>query len=296
MQSYATRKPRIRASLQEKQRQTLTTTTLRGTETSLYYFGARYLDPKTSRWISADPAMYDGSYIPSAPINDEARKRNGNLPGMGGIYNTVNMHVHHYAGNNPVKLVDPDGRNIDWKQGEGVTDKQYERVQRAAEKLKKSDTEAGRRYRELDDDQTKNVYIIVTKDPHPKHGVAYTEAHDKKSAGNGEGCGSDVYITAQVPLINPDKSLGVRLAHEVSGHAYDSYKGTNKGFIDGYLGFEGRKVAERYAGRMENEYRSYLGMPQRRYYTHIDHPWYGTFRDPLELYDKKTKTWYKWKK
>jgi hypothetical protein len=54
-----------------------------------------------------------GEYIPGAPANDEARKRNGNLPGMGGVFNTVNLHVYHYAGNNPVKLVDPDGRNID---------------------------------------------------------------------------------------------------------------------------------------------------------------------------------------
>ena len=29
---------------------------------------------------------------------------------MGGIYNTVNMHCFHYAGNNPIKLTDPDGR------------------------------------------------------------------------------------------------------------------------------------------------------------------------------------------
>ena len=43
--------------------------------------GAQYLDPKTSRWLSGDPAM--GEYIPLAPINDEAKKRNGNLPGMG---------------------------------------------------------------------------------------------------------------------------------------------------------------------------------------------------------------------
>jgi hypothetical protein len=50
-----------------------------------------------------------GEYIPGAPVNDEARQRNGSLPGMGGIFNLVNLHVYHYAGNNPVKYVDPDG-------------------------------------------------------------------------------------------------------------------------------------------------------------------------------------------
>ena len=79
-------------------------------ETGLYYYGARYLDPKYSRWLSGDPALND--YIPKAPIDDEAKKHNENLPGMGGIYNTVNLHVYHYAGNNPVKYVDPDGDKI----------------------------------------------------------------------------------------------------------------------------------------------------------------------------------------
>jgi RHS repeat-associated protein len=78
------------------------------TETGLYYYGARYLDPKTSRWLSADPAM--GDYLPGAPVSAEARRRNGSLPGMGGVYNYVNLHVYHYAGNNPVKYTDPDGR------------------------------------------------------------------------------------------------------------------------------------------------------------------------------------------
>jgi hypothetical protein len=51
-----------------------------------------------------------GEYIPQAPINDEAKQHNKELPGLGGVFNYVNLHAYHYAGNNPVKLTDPDGR------------------------------------------------------------------------------------------------------------------------------------------------------------------------------------------
>ncbi|QSI03482.1 RHS repeat domain-containing protein [Treponema pedis] len=80
-------------------------------ETGLYYYGARYLDPKYSRWFTGDPAL--NGYIPQAPVNDEAKKHNENLPGMGGVFNTVNLYVYHYAGNNPVKYVDPTGRTTE---------------------------------------------------------------------------------------------------------------------------------------------------------------------------------------
>ncbi|MCR5290955.1 MAG: RHS repeat-associated core domain-containing protein, partial [Treponema sp.] len=76
-------------------------------ETGLYYYGARYLDPKYSRWISTDPAL--GDYVPQAPINDEAKKHNQNLPGMGGVFNTVNLSLYHYAANNPLHYTDPTG-------------------------------------------------------------------------------------------------------------------------------------------------------------------------------------------
>ena len=72
-------------------------------ETGLYYYGARYLDPKYSRWLSGDPAL--GDYVPAAG-SDPSK-----LAGMGGVYNTVNLHLYHYAGNNPVKYTDPDGKS-----------------------------------------------------------------------------------------------------------------------------------------------------------------------------------------
>ena len=113
-QSQLAKKPRITASLTHRHRFLYrgkcryNTGKERDSETGLYYYGARYLDSKTGRWLSGDPAMAD--YVPSAPVNDEARKRNGSLPGQGGVFNYVNLHVYHYAGNNPVKLVDPNGR------------------------------------------------------------------------------------------------------------------------------------------------------------------------------------------
>jgi len=69
-------------------------------ETGLYYFGARYLDSKTGRWLSGDPAL--GDYVP------QSGRENKKLPN-GGVYNTVNFHVYHYSNNNPVKYADPDG-------------------------------------------------------------------------------------------------------------------------------------------------------------------------------------------
>ena len=64
-------------------------------ETGLYYFGARYLDPKYSRWLSTDPAL--GDYVSQTS------------KGEGGIYNHINMHLYHYGGNNPIRFVDPTG-------------------------------------------------------------------------------------------------------------------------------------------------------------------------------------------
>lgn len=81
----------------------------RDSETGLYNFGARMFDPRTSRWLSVDPAMYQMDFIPVAPNSDTARRHNENLPN-GGVFFTLNLHVFNYSNNNPLKYKDPDGR------------------------------------------------------------------------------------------------------------------------------------------------------------------------------------------
>ncbi|MCI5138236.1 MAG: RHS repeat-associated core domain-containing protein [Candidatus Electrothrix sp. AR1] len=71
-------------------------------ETGLYYFGARYYDPRTSVWQSPDPIL--GDYLPTGD-----KERDKNLPGMGGVFNSVNLNLFHYSRNNPVNYIDYDG-------------------------------------------------------------------------------------------------------------------------------------------------------------------------------------------
>jgi RHS repeat-associated protein len=61
-------------------------------ETGNYYMGARYMDPKRARWLSADPAGSD--------LLDPNREDFNFLE-------SLNWYV--YCDNNPVKYVDPDG-------------------------------------------------------------------------------------------------------------------------------------------------------------------------------------------
>jgi len=66
------------------------------------YMGARYLDPKYSRWISVDPAL--GEYI--------TPDKNKNY----GVLDFINLNLYHYGHNNPITYKDPNGRRdfLNW--------------------------------------------------------------------------------------------------------------------------------------------------------------------------------------
>ncbi len=86
-------------------------------ETGLYYYGARYYDPRTSVWQSADPALL--KFLPGAKIKYVPKfEREPNwkwvigLPGEGGVFEPSNLGLFSYAGNNPLKYADPNGEYI----------------------------------------------------------------------------------------------------------------------------------------------------------------------------------------
>ena len=76
-------------------------------ETNLTYFGARYLDMKTSLWLNTDPLSgYN-------PIQETEHYIDGQH--NGGIYNPMNMATYSYTYQNPIKYIDPNGKQVEWK-------------------------------------------------------------------------------------------------------------------------------------------------------------------------------------
>jgi RHS repeat-associated protein len=72
-------------------------------ETGLYYFGARYYDPRTSVWQSPDSILE--KYLPSF------RKGGELVAGIaGGVLEPSNLSLYTYGRNNPLRLADPDGK------------------------------------------------------------------------------------------------------------------------------------------------------------------------------------------
>ena len=63
--------------------------------TGLYYFGARYYDPRTSVWVSTDPIL-------NKYIGEDNNNSNG-------IYTQINLSVYSYSYFNPINVIDGNG-------------------------------------------------------------------------------------------------------------------------------------------------------------------------------------------
>ena len=71
-------------------------------ETNLSYYWARYLDMKTSLWLSVDPlALYNPVFEDEFYFDGQHNR---------GIYNSGNLSNYNYCYQNPVLYIDPNGK------------------------------------------------------------------------------------------------------------------------------------------------------------------------------------------
>tara|TARA_R110001592_G_scaffold69489_5_gene213279 strand:+ start:4331 stop:5335 length:1005 start_codon:yes stop_codon:yes gene_type:complete len=139
-------------------------------ETGNFYYGARYYDPKISVWLSVDPLAHE--YQGLSPYN--------------------------FVANNPIMLVDPDGRKIVNPYNKGTAE--YARV----EKIKKNiENTRPAMYSRLDDPNGPNVYFRLA-DLSAKKLNGVTKISSKINDGFEEG--AVLMRVMKAPVINADGS------------------------------------------------------------------------------------------
>jgi hypothetical protein len=94
---------------------------------------------------------------------------------MGGVYNYINLHVYHYAGNNPVKLTDPDGRIFKIKGSLLYRIRVRVALFRIESALKRSGDEVAlEQFRDIKQDKN---YIVEIEKPNKGYGNSYSRSN-----------------------------------------------------------------------------------------------------------------------
>ena len=227
-------------------------------ETGLYYYGARYYDPKMSVWYSTDPMQEKYPWVTT----------------------------YGYCINNPIKLVDPNGEEIriNWSLNEGgkimrryfiykggklyfENGKLYKGnisyVRKVQNDLKLLSSESNLlKNRIIELERSKHIHIITIGDS-KIYGNSNTPANQIKDESH--------IPTGSLTKYNPYSDYDINgnyrparigLAHELLGHGYNSDKGTNNYSItsNGIIRNEVQAV------NIENVARAAINEPKRTTY------------------------------
>jgi hypothetical protein len=158
---------------------------------------------------------------------------------------------------NSVKYLDPDGLKIEYIAGEGVSQETVAEAKAMGERIKNSDTEAGRRYRMTDASDKVVTVKVNTSGGSDTNLGDNDEMNIIEKIKSAFGIGGDVFVNFNIAsniLLGggvPEDAEST-LAHEI-GHAYLMQKGRNFFFS---------KNRERDAVAIENQYRDSRNLRQ----------------------------------
>ena len=189
---------------------------------------------------------------------------------MGGVFNSINMDAFHYAGDNPVKMVDPDGNWIDLSKLDAKQKKIYQEAKNYIMK-----TNRGKELFNKLESSKERIQIIMNKEMNTSYHIEENAKRD----------GQDVFGTVywDPKLAFKTKNDGnlvspaVCLAHEL-GHAEQDIKGdfnklrssTNR--LTKFLNRLDRNTEERNVADTERPIAKQLdGEGVRSNYSDVDH-------------------------
>ncbi|SIR54509.1 RHS repeat-associated core domain-containing protein [Chryseobacterium sp. RU33C] len=73
-------------------------------ETGLYYYGARYYNPRASIWYGVDPLAVYNPAMETQFYGDGQHN--------GGVFYWGNLNPYIYTYQNPIKYIDPNGKHV----------------------------------------------------------------------------------------------------------------------------------------------------------------------------------------